>query len=85
MSKKKSFVKLIEIDPPKGYVTKVFKVLSINGDELGLIKFFPRWRKYVFMPNENTLFDMGCLGDIIDYINVIQQEWKHGKSRSKID
>jgi len=49
--------------------TKVIAVTSkIHGNELGIIKWFGAWRQYAFFPEYNTLFNVGCLNDIISYI-----------------
>lgn len=40
-----------------------------NGYRLGTIGFYPHWRKYVFYPSNESLFDASCLlaiGAILD-------------------
>jgi len=36
---------------------------------LGEIKWYRMWRKYAFFPECDSLFDVGCLSEIISYIN----------------
>lgn len=55
--------------------TPIIFVKNKTGDELGQIKFYPQWRKFVFFPKENTLFDSSCLEDIIFTINILQKMW----------
>jgi hypothetical protein len=50
--------------------TKIIGVWSKkNGDRLGLIKWFGRWRQYAFFPETETLFNVECLNDIQSYIS----------------
>lgn len=59
-------LKFIEIErKPK---TKVWKVM-VGYLSLGKIKWYPPWRRYVFMPGRDTLFDAGCLNDIETFLN----------------
>jgi hypothetical protein len=54
-------------DRPAGRKTDVFTVR--NGDEpLGSIAWFSPWRRFVFFPVANTLFDASCLTEITSYI-----------------
>lgn len=46
--------------------TKLFDVYS-GEIELGKICFFGRWRKYVFYPEPDTLYDHLCLIEISDF------------------
>lgn len=36
--------------------------------ELGTIKWYAPWRRYVFFPQGGTLFDAGCLAEIAQFI-----------------
>lgn len=42
----------------------LIKHVSCNGRMLGVIKWYPNWRKYCFHPEINTLFDAQCMGNI---------------------
>jgi len=45
--------------------TKVIGVWSKNNaNRLGIIKWYGPWRQYVFFPEKDTLFSVGCLDDI---------------------
>lgn len=35
---------------------------------LGVVLWFPRWRKYCFHPDPNTVFEETCLQDITEFI-----------------
>lgn len=36
--------------------------------ELGTIKWYAPWRRYVFFPDPGTLYDAGCLTEIATFI-----------------
>ncbi len=59
--------------------TPIIFVCNKSSEELGQIRFYPQWRKFVFYPEADTLFDSNCLEDIISTINLIQQMWINGK------
>lgn len=40
---------------------------------LGVIMFYPQWKKYVFVPTKNTVFEDGCLTDIIRQVRIGNQ------------
>lgn len=49
--------------------TKIVSVCSKrSGDLLGEIRWFGRWRQYCFYPEQATIFNRGCMHDIITYI-----------------
>jgi hypothetical protein len=35
---------------------------------IGYIKWYPGWRQYCFFPNSETVFSLGCLHDINEFI-----------------
>ena len=56
--------------------TKVFSVQSLKNEDLGQIVFRPQWRRYVFEPKENTIFDASCLFELSGFLNKITAEWR---------
>lgn len=36
---------------------------------LGVVKWFSDWKQFCFFPEEETVFSVGCLNDVIDFIN----------------
>ena len=44
--------------------TRYVTVVSIHGAELGVIKWFGRWRQYAFFPHPQTIFNPECMTDI---------------------
>lgn len=49
-----------------------------NGVKVGRVSFYPMWRKYVFRPEPDCLFDSGCLKEISDFIDGVQADWRKG-------
>ena len=45
--------------------------------KLGTIKFYGAWRKFVFEPVENVIFDASCLNDIITFLNNKTTDWRN--------
>ena len=64
---------LIELKPK----TKVWGVFTSEGkDILGKIKWYPRWRQYVFFSHPYTIYSQGCLKDIAEFIEKEMKERK---------
>ena len=39
-----------------------------SGDKLGKISYYPRWKTYVFDPDDGTCYSMDCLKDIYAFM-----------------
>ena len=64
-----SFLKFIKKNSIPNSKTERWAVISeITGAELGSIQWWEAWRKYVFMPSANTIFDNKYLSEIISFI-----------------
>lgn len=50
------------------------RVLNKYDELLGFIYWRVGWRRYVFEPKENMIFDTNCLKDIIEYIQQLTEE-----------
>ena len=61
-----------------GRKTPIVHVMNKETTYLGTIYFNPGWRKYVFEPEANIIFDSGCLTDIITQLNELTKEWREG-------
>lgn len=62
-------------NPSDSGKTVVVHVLSQrSGIILGLIKWYGPWRQYCFYPWADTIFNKGCMEDIIQYIDKLMQE-----------
>ena len=61
----------------KGRKTEIFDVLSLqNGTNLGVIGFYAHWRKFIFQPQADTIFDAHCLDEISEFTRKQTQRWK---------
>lgn len=61
----------------KNRISKVFNVTSrTNGSHLGRVYFRPQWRKYVFEPASNTLYDAVCLSQIAGFCDGQTDAWR---------
>lgn len=81
-------MKWIVIDEgPQLGKTKQWRVSTADrAATLGVIKFFPRWRKYSFWPNANTLYEADCLRDIADFCEGQTKLWRAGlRANSGLD
>ena len=55
--------------------TKIFYIKSSRSDaDLGSIAYYNRWRKYVFYPSNDIIFDTSCLKEIIEFIEKMNME-----------
>ena len=58
--------------------TQVWNIISKEDSIiLGYIAWYPPWRKYVFFPNNNMVFEKTCLNDIILFIDRLMYERKN--------
>lgn len=62
--------------------TSTFAIYNnITGENLGIIDWHDDWKKYCFFPNDDTLWEVECLGEVIDYIKELMKYIK--KTRRK--
>jgi hypothetical protein len=45
---------------------------------LGAIRWWSPWRRYVFMPANNVVFDAACLMEIVNTLGQLMRERKRG-------
>ena len=55
---------LVDEQKPK---TSVWNVVTKQGDLLGQVKWFGRWRQYSFFPEFQTIYERQCLRIIADF------------------
>ena len=64
------YVRFNVLPQEKGRVTKRFEVTNGAGDiVLGHIGWHSPWRRYVFYPQANTLFDSDCVQEIASHLH----------------
>ncbi|MCL4417502.1 MAG: hypothetical protein M1365_12560 [Actinobacteria bacterium] len=45
-----------------------------SGNSIGMIYWYSNWRKYCFEPHPETVWDVGCLLDIVEFLNKLKEE-----------
>lgn len=50
-------------------------------ERLGIIKFYSRWRQYVFYPDFYSIWSKDCLKKIASFLNELNLEWRNGLKR----
>ncbi len=43
------------------------------GDQIGVVKWYGRWRQYCYFPDGNTVYSQGCLSDIAEFIQQLME------------
>lgn len=56
--------------------TKTWRILTLDDVSLGLVLFFPKWRKFVYQPHGSTLYEETCLRDIASFCEEQTKAWK---------
>ena len=57
--------------------TTVWQCLSNRSNDcLGLVKWYGPWRQYCFFPFGETVFNVGCMNDVCDFIKRQRDERK---------
>lgn len=59
--------------------TQVYDVKTNNGEFLGQIMWFFRWRQYCFYPADDTVWSRGCLQQVLDFIQKLMDDRKNEK------
>jgi hypothetical protein len=56
--------------------TCVWTVETIDGGaHLGVVKFYPQWRRYAFFPAIQTVYESDCLRNIADFCEMQTRKW----------
>lgn len=68
MKQNESYIDIVRDRSTATGRTSVFTV-NVRGTRspIGQIRWYWSWRKYAFFPNDNTVFDHGCLRDIANF------------------
>ncbi len=73
------YITFCDIGPRPGENTSRYDVIAKEDNaELGRIRWFDRWSKYVFIPNQDTetCFEETCLRDIAEFCETRTREYK---------
>ncbi len=70
------FIRILEV-APGGRKTKRFRVDSKEGGyEISYVYFYPKWRKYVFEPLPDTVYEEVCMREIAQFIEDQTKRWR---------
>lgn len=64
----KTFLHFKFIQTSESGKTDIWHVLSQDHIRLGMITWHSHWRKYVFYPEDETLYDPKCLREIAEFM-----------------
>lgn len=59
--------------------TEIWTIHSKSGGCLGSVVWYPNWRKYVFFPNTDTIWDQKCLSEITVFLEKVNKNHKQPK------
>ena len=77
-----SYIRFEQVPNP-GRRTGVYTVISRDYDNtLGIIKWHGPWRQYVFWPRPNTLWSIGCLEEINQFIAELMESRRIERMRA---
>lgn len=62
------FLQFVEDRKSDSGKTTIWIIKNLNGSPLGTISWKGQWRKYCFFPGANTVFDVNCLKEILDFL-----------------
>jgi len=65
------FIHIENIEPREGR-TAYAVVNSKSRQRLGTVEWYRYWGKYVLIPLKNTVWDVGCLESIVEFIGNIK-------------
>jgi hypothetical protein len=71
-----AYIEFVESHDPTRK-TRTWNVLHRgNREQLGEVRFWPAWRKYVFFPADETLWDSYCLQVIQAFLKEQTDAWR---------
>ena len=79
------YLEFVRINAPRRR-TSFWEVKSkSSGALLGAIKWFGRWRQYVFYPSHGTLYNPDCMRDIITVIEEAMKERREALTYRRLE
>ena len=75
--KETDFMRFGDMPNPGGTTRRIAVYSKSQGSRLGSIVWYGCWHQYIFEPEQGTLFNVGCLGDLADrlgYLNTMHKE-----------
>lgn len=70
----KSYITFEIRERPKNRKTDVYVVKAkSDGTSLGIVKWRGPWRRYVFLPANETLWSSGCMAEVTAFIDGLME------------
>lgn len=79
----RTYLRFSEIATEPGRKTKVWHVIGANHIVLGRVAFWAHWRRYVFFPGSDKLFDASCMSQISVFLSNETGKWREGLKDGK--
>lgn len=88
MNKQKQYIDFKVIKPfihNTKRLTVTCAIISLSsGEQLGIIKWYGPWRQYCFYPNDDTLWNDGCLENVQSILKGLTFAQRHKKDLGKL-
>lgn len=66
---------VLDVEESKGKKTKVFEIVSKHDSwSMGGIRWDTGWRRYIFLPDNATKWDLECLKDVMSKLKALMRE-----------
>ena len=79
----KVHITFYKLERPKGRKTDIWEIITLDKENLGLIKFSGAWRQFIFEPSSNTIWNYSCLEQVSKFLVEQNNKWRNGISRKK--
>ena len=81
---KSKYIKFVKTVKPPHRKTNIYAIVSKSDKSLlGMIKWYPWWRQFVFFPEEGCVFNPSCMRDIISFIEDLMEKRKQKRAKKK--
>lgn len=60
----------------------LWRILDTRGNQLATAEWYARWNQYVLAPNAGSVFNDGCLTEVIKFLRALTAEVKAGAAVS---
>lgn len=75
--KETKYLRFIKLERPPTKKTDIILIDSISHNiTLGRIMWHAPWRQYCFFPDNNTLWNVGCMEDVYEVMVILKEEKK---------
>lgn len=72
MKQKYKHIRFVEI-PNRPEAAVYDCINNTSGDPIGRVEWYPAWRQYCFFPGMYSVYSLGCLNDIADFMQQLKE------------